>query len=256
MRARANDILVVALAAVVAAAGAMMLPGTALRAIVALPLIFYLPGHAILRAAFRERRSDLATAVFAAGLSIAVTVFCGLALNLIGPLTPARWTIALSTVTLAACCVALARGGSRPIAAGAPRIPALRAGQAVMLACAGALVVAAAIWARHDALAHPEFSYTELWMTPGAGDGAATIGVRNAERAPSSYDLEVTLDGRIVTVRRSIALRVGESWLLDIALPMRDGAMHTVEARLFKNDNDRLVYRRAWLTTGSGERRP
>ena len=257
-----NDIFAVALAAVLAGAGAMTLPGTALRSIVALPLIFYLPGHAILRAAFRDRRSDLATAVFAAGLSIAVMVFCGLALNLIGPLTPARWTIALGAVTLAACCVALARdrgmptAASAPMLAAAPMLPTLRAGQAVALACAGALVVGAALWARHDVTAHPEFSYTELWMTRGAGDGALTIGVRNAERAPGSYNLEATLDGRIVTIQRSIELRVGESWIMDMAMPMPDCAVHTVEARLFRSDNDRLVYRRAWQTIGSGDRRP
>jgi uncharacterized membrane protein len=256
MNARASDIFAIASVTVLAAAGAATLESPALRAIVGLPLVFYLPGHAVLRAALGERRSDLTTIVLAGGLSLAVTIFCGLALNLAGSLSPARWAIALGAVTLAACGVAYARDRRIPAAPRAPTLPPLRANQAVMLACSGAIAVAAAIWARHEVLAHPEFAFTELWMTPSTRGGALTVGIRNVERTPSSYDLEVMLDGRVVTIRRSIDLRVGESWVSDFALPIWDGEARTAEARLFKSGNDRLVYRRVWLKTEPRGSRP
>jgi uncharacterized membrane protein len=227
-----------------------------LRTIVGLPLIFYLPGHALLRAALGERRSDLTAIVLAGGLSLAATIFCGLGLNLAGPLTPARWTIALGAVTLAACGVAYVRDRRIPTTQHAPtKPPPLRAHQAVMLACSGAIVLAAAIWVRHEVLAHPEFAFTELWMTPARG-GMVTVGIRNVERTPNSYDLEVTLDDQVVTIRRSIDLRVRESWISDFALPIRDGEARIAEARLFKNGDDRRVYRRVWLKTEPRGSRP
>jgi uncharacterized membrane protein len=254
MNIRASDIVAVASVTVLAVAGAATLESPALRTIVGLPLVFYLPGHALLRAALGERRNDLTAIVFAGGLSLAVTIFCGLGLNLTGSLTPARWTIALGAVTLAACGVAYAR--DRRIPTAPTKLPPLRANQAVMLACSGAIVIAAAIWARHEVLAHPEFAFTELWMTPSARGGAVTVGIRNVERTPSSYDLEVTLDGRVVTIRRSIDLRVREIWVSDFALPIWDGEARTAEARLFKNGNDGRVYRRVWLKTEPRGSRP
>lgn len=255
MNSRNAHLLLIALVAV-AGLGALIFSSQTLRLIVGLPLIFYLPGHAILRASGSERRNDLENVVFSAGLSLAVTIFCGLLLNLVGPLTPVRWTVALGMITLCAYALAHARERQRPAVERVwAKFPALGMAQALMLACSIAIVAIAADWLRQDALAHPQFAYTELWMVP-AGGGAFTVGIKNAEIAPSSYGLEVTLDGRAVTVRRSIELRVGETWIADFALPVRDDETHTAEARLFKHGNDRLVYRRVSLKTGSKELRP
>jgi uncharacterized membrane protein len=254
MNARANQVLAIALIAIFAVICTMALPSAALRVIAGLLLVGYLPGHTILRVIDPEQRRDLTGVVFAAGLSIAVTVACGLLLNLIGPLTPARWAMALGAVTVLASGVASMRNRHQAATPHRPiGIPTLRAGQAVMLACTGLIVVATVVWTRHDLLAHPEFAYTELWMVPGERSGAVTIGIRNVERVPSSYDLEVTLDDGLVATRRSIALVVGESWISDFALPMREDETHTAEARLYRHGHDRAVYRRVWLKTGSRE---
>jgi hypothetical protein len=68
---------------------------------------------------------------------------------------------------------------------------------------------------------------------------------------PGSQAIGSDLEGR---ARIFSGWRESRAW--DLALPIRDGAMHAVEARLFKNDVDRLACRRAWLTAGSGDRRP
>lgn len=114
------------------------------------------------------------------------------------------------------------------------------------MACSGMIVIIAAR-ARHEAFAHPEFGT----MDDAARRGTLTIGVENPQHTRSSYDLEVMLDDRMVTLRQSIELCVGKSWIWDFALPMPDDEAHTAKARLFKGGNDRLVYRRAWLRTGS-----
>ncbi|MCK9915728.1 DUF1616 domain-containing protein [Microbacteriaceae bacterium K1510] len=235
-------------ATVCAVVGVTMFDSPVVRTIAGLPLVFYLPGHAILCAVGRPRRSPLDVAVFTVGLSIAVTVFCGLALNMLGPLTPLRWAVALTAITLGAFWRAhRSARDHRPLPTIPLRLPALSQKRALMLAASIAIAVVATTWSRFDALAYREFAFTELWMVPETGGSAVTIGIRNAERAPASYDLELVMDNHLISVRRGIDLKVGEKWLSEFAWPVRDGKAHAAEARLFKRGQENVVYRRVWL---------
>jgi uncharacterized membrane protein len=242
-------VLVAALAMLSTLAGA----GPVLRTLLGLPLVFYLPGRAILAAAFRGQIRGLSAAVFAVGLSLAVTIFCGFALHFVGALVPEGWMLALSLATLAACGADYLTGRDSPRPADASTgPPALRPIAAVAIGCAALISVGALVVASRQAISHPEFAYTQMWMVPYEGSpGTFTVGVKNAERGASRYDLEVMLDGHVVLMQRSIALQVGETWTSDLSLPMGRGGPHMAEARLFRDGNDRLVYRRVWLRTGA-----
>lgn len=231
-----------------AAMSVLAVASPALRTLLGLPLVFYLPGYAILRAAFREPRFGLAGTIFAVGLSIAMTIFCGLVLHLLGALTPEGWAIVLAVAVWAACGAAFLR--SRPAKRRPVRRAPLAAVQATMLICAVLIAIGTIVLARQWASAHPQFAYTEFWMVPHvSGGGVVTIGVKNAERARSTYDLELLFDDQTVAVRRSIQLGVGETWHSDFALPMGIGAANAAEARLFRAEDNHLVYRRVWLKT-------
>jgi uncharacterized membrane protein len=251
MPARDRDILVAALLAALATMSVFALASPVLRAFFGLPLILYLPGYAVLRAAFREAESGLAARLFAIGLSIVVTIFCGFGLHLLGALTPEGWACALGLFTLAACGAAYAR--SRPAfprRRRRARVPVTGAVQTAMMICAAVVATGTVAMNRQWAIAYPQFAYTEFWMVPHvAGEGGFTIGVRNAERAPSIYDLELLLDDRTVAMRRSIQLAVGETWQSDFVLPMPRTTAHAAEARLFRAGDNHLVYRRVWLKT-------
>ena len=241
--------LVATLAMIVTAVGA----GPVLRTLLGLPLVFYLPGRTVLSAAFHGQVRGLSAAVFAVGLSLAVTIFCGFALHFVGGLTPDGWMMALSLATLTACGAAYLTGRDRPFPADASTgSPALHAIAAAAIGCAVLMAAGAVVLSSRQAISHPEFAYTQMWMVPYAGSpGTFTVGVKNVERGASLYDLEVTLDGRVVVMRRSISLQAGETWTSDISLPMGHGEPHTAEARLFRDGNDGLVYRRVWLRTGA-----
>lgn len=245
---RAHDLGPAIFATVCAVVGVTMFESPVVRTIAGLPLVFYLPGHAILCAAGRPGRRPLEVAVFTAGLSMAVTVFCGLVLNLLGPLTPLRWAVALAAITLVAYWRAHRSMGDRgPLPAVPLRLPALGRTRALMLVASIVIAGVATAWSRFDALAYREFAFTELWMVPETGSNAVTIGIRNAERAATSYDLELVIDNHIISVRRGIDLKVGQKWISEFAWPAHDGKAHAAEARLFKRGQESVVYRRVWL---------
>lgn len=247
MRVREIESLSIAFLAVSAAMGVVLSSDTVLRTLCGLPLVLFLPGYAILRAALPEARSTLAGAAFAIGLSIVVTVFAGLALHSLRAMNHVGWAFALCVITVVASCVACFR--SRPIVANKARYwPRLRRRQALMLICAAVIATGAVVLARQGALARREFAYTEFWMvpTPQVG-GSVTIGFKNAEERPSSYDVEVMLDDKVIAVWNSIPLQTGHSWTTELAIPLGHSGAKKAEAWLFKNGDRGLIYRRVWL---------
>ena len=247
MRIRDNDNMRIAFLAVLAATGVVLSSSPVMRTLCGLPLVFVLPGYAIIRAVLPEARNTLAGATFVVGLSVAVTVFCGFALHGLGRMSTEGWAFALGAVTVAASCVAPFRS-SPDIVDNAKYWPPLRPSQALMLIGAAAIAAGAVVLALQGAHARREFSYTEFWMvsTP-RFDGNVTVGFRNGEGRASSYDVEVMLDERVIAVWRSIPLQTGESWATEIAVPLGQSGGEKAEAWLFKDGDRRHVYRRVWL---------
>jgi len=253
MAVRRSDIIIVALVALMASLSAVPSASWAFLMLTGLLLVFYLPGYAIMRAAFLKPRTGFAGAIFAVGLSLVATTFCGFALHYANALTPVGWLIALGGVTVVACGIAWLRDSRGVSRRNKPmEYPRLRFGQAAMLVVAAVIVAGTIMLARHQVIDKQEFAYTELWMlSRDKSSNDVTIGISNVERSDSLYDLELILDGRTIAVRGPVHLRVGQSWTLDISLPVIAGSEGRFEARLFKDGDNQRVYRRVWLQAGT-----
>jgi len=116
-----------------------------------------------------------------------------------------------------------------------------------MILGAAGLTVTAVVIEHHQVLARTEFAYTEFWMVPDWDRGLVTLGVKNVEAAPTTYDVEVTVDGNLARVWRNLPLAVGETWRAELALPAPSAGSKGAEAWLFKGGDHSLVYRRVWL---------
>jgi uncharacterized membrane protein len=246
MRAGDKAIYLVALVTVACAVGVIAIPSAALRLPLSLLLACYLPGSAFLWAAFRSPRIALTGLVFAAGLSIAATVLCGFALHLAGAMTREGWAIALCAVTLVGLYVARIRR-SRGFESRPYLWPPLRPVRVAMVFAAAGLALAAVAAARQQSLARSEFAYTEFWMVPESGRGLVVLGVKNAETAASTYDVEVSVDDAVAQVWRGIPLAAGESWRTEFTLPPQSASSKGIQAWLFKDNDHSVVYRRVWL---------
>lgn len=204
------------------------------RSLVALPLVMFLPGTAILRVV-KPNVSGLAGCALAVALSFSMTVLGGLTLGLMGWLWPGTWLSWLGGVTLLADYL----GGS----AGAPfRTFAETASEVVrpfrnvrprhVVLCVVTLIVAVYTVqnATSNVAAWFPYPFTDFWMLPANRVGNLyTVGIRNGERrGAEQFTVRVAVDNRIVatwsttvqqdeTISRTLALPVGRKavvWLL------------------------------------------
>jgi uncharacterized membrane protein len=242
-------------ASLACAALALVLPLGVLRLAFALPLVFFLPGYAIVAATFARRPLEpLKQLLLSAGLSLSTLAIGAVALNYFpGGIGSASWALLLVAVTIGACRLAAVRrprSGPSPTAWSRPKLSPVEAG----LIAAGALAAIVALVLPFVTVSSTHaVGYTEMWIQPASEPGASAvrIGVGNREHAGATYRLRVRFggeDGEIVS--RRVALESGEARILKVtggAAPAERPL--PVVAALFRSDIPGRAYRRVstWI---------
>ena len=151
------------------------------RTVLAVPLVFVLPGAALLRAA-KLRFAPLVQAPIMVGVSMATTVISGLVLDVLGGLSPVGWSAWLGGVCVLAASAAARHGATEP----RPSLPIVRVRHVIMLATACFTLALTFIGALHDVRQYHPFDYTDFWMLPQqvGSDGFYQIGIKNGEGQP------------------------------------------------------------------------
>jgi uncharacterized membrane protein len=226
-----------------------------IRLVATLPVVLFFPGFFLLRALAPWRSFDFESLVLTLGLSLAATIVTALALHMFQALTPAGWVAAFGALFLVASAPRLLPRTAR-VEKATVSPPALRRSQAalaiVSFTCVVGLVTAATALAHQGAVNHREFAYTELWMLR-SGTGGVTIGVKNEERQPVDYELEVLVNGSVFARWPSYVVENDEQRLEHLAIPIDDVSIRRVEARLYRTEGYPTLYRQAWLSKGGTE---
>jgi hypothetical protein len=216
--------------------------GALLRTILSLPMMFLIPGHAVLRAVGVKTASVPEHLAYAVGASLASGIAGGLVLNAIGFLTPLGWAIWFWAITLGASLIA-ARGRETPTWAPWPESVRIRGRHVAAFALAMLVATGAYALAVRDEANQRQFYYTEFWMVPSATGDRLAVGVRNVETETVRFDVEITLDGHPFAVFRSLAVAPGAMWTRYIPMPAA-AAAQKAEAKLYRPEGNRL-YRSA-----------
>jgi uncharacterized membrane protein len=248
-----RDLLGVFLWAAMALVAVASTNSVALRLVAGVPLVFFLPGYALLRALGLTARSALEWHVLAIGMSVVIVIIGGFVLNGVEFLSPLGWAVWLTFMTAAASGAAAFRSAAgRRLAWPRQAVAGLTARHGATLAVAALVAAAAFTIAVRDEYGYRQFHYTEFWMVPDGPErpGALTIGVKNAETSASAFDIEVLLDGRAIAVWRSLPLDPGETLTEEITLPPASGRARKAEAWLFKSGERDLVYRKVSAAIG------
>jgi uncharacterized membrane protein len=242
----------------VAAACAIALAYFGFRLALAAALVFVLPGLLLLRNLRPRPAPSFENVILSLGMSIALVIVLALVLHRFNALSPSGWWLLLPFCCLAAWLLSRRKAGAAPEEPGlAPEEHASMRGiavngyQAASLATVVALVAFAIVTARNGALAHQQFAYTEFWLTPfdGRDHHRVVVGVHNKEKQPVSYDLELTLNDKIVARHPNLVLADNEQIVEQMTAP-DDGTSseQRIEARLYRNGSQPILYRRVSLS--------
>lgn len=245
-----------------AAAGfGLALPGGApiLRAVLGVYLVLVGPGLAFTTALLPPKQLGTAEHVLTTIVaSIALAAIGGLLLD-VTPwgLQPISWSVILAAVTVVASLAALLRlqrlgsrsGGMR--SGGNMQVPTLRLALPIV---AMALLALAIYVARMPAPAERYQGYTTLWLAPdGQQAGTQTgarLGIQSGEFEPTSYRLEVRVNGQVANVWPDLRLEPNQVWQAQLALPDAGRTALEIEAFLYRSDAPRVVYRQVRFGAG------
>jgi Protein of unknown function (DUF1616) len=252
MNRKAFDLVICSALAAVAMTLTLLAPESGLaRALVALPLVLFAPGYAIVAVAFPANRlRTIERLLFSLGASLAVAALAGLLLHWTAlGLRPAAWAVALGNLTLVSSLIALLRPRRQPASAPVQRGTGLTLSQGGLLGLAALLVAGAVVIARDGAIQQRATGFTQLWVLPDSAAKADSVrlGVSNREPGQIGYRLLVTASGTIIGSWPRITLGPDEQWEATVALPTAQPAVVTVEAVLYRLDAPETVYRRVLL---------
>src|SRR5215212_1763152 len=195
MNRKTFDLMICSALAAVALILALLTPEHApVRALVALPLVLFAPGYAIVAAAFpASRLGTIERLLFSLGASLAVVALAGLLLHWTAlGLRPTAWAVALGNLTLVASLIALLRRRRLPVSAVMQPRPwsafsgaGLTLAQGGLLSLAALLVAGSVLIARDGAIQQRATGFTQLWVLPDSAAQADSVRLGVSNREPS-----------------------------------------------------------------------
>jgi Protein of unknown function (DUF1616) len=246
--------------AAISALLAVILPFDLICLLLALPLILFLPGYAIVSAVFAHGKIPRQqTLVLSLGLSLATLALGGLVLDYLpGGIRAGWWALLLFVVVFAACRAAAVRRPRRWKPPKRTPLPRPNLAQAGLMTGGAVAIVAAIVLAFVPLGASGTVGYTEMWIKPLEGASAGIeIGVGSGEHEDVPYRLFVKFGDGEPPQGRKFTLAPGEAKTVRLLAEGEPQAEKLIEAALFREDQPGSgAYRRvsAWIGPGtSGE---
>jgi uncharacterized membrane protein len=281
VRIRDVDLIGAMCFAVSGASGALLSNSPRLVGVLlAIPLVFILPGYTLTQVLFRKRSADTHSTssnglilqpqlkigqpfgavdliVCSLGLSLVIDVTIGLLLNLLPiGLQWQSWTLSLGLVTALFSLLAAFLRQRQPVKKRAIARWHITFKEYVLLGSALA-VIALALWLsiiRLPPAVQSQPGFTQFWMlssTQANNSCAVLIGAYSFEAVPTTYRIQVTSNGRQVASWPSITLTTQQEWSHLVLVSPAVGGSAVVDAQLYRLDQPGVIYREVHVTLRS-----
>lgn len=216
-----------------------------LRTVLALPLIFVLPGYLLTELLFYWRKiAPSHRLLLTLGLSIVIVIISGLLLNILPiGLQSISWVICLSFITLIEIVIVAVRRGK--IAGSEIKIKVLHIYEYCLFGLALGGIIFALQYAREGMAQEPHVGFTQFWMVPAGGNACAVkLGIHSFEPGQMAYSVSVAANDVPISAQFPAVLKVGEQVEQTLELP---ASVHeetvNVQAKLYRLDRPGEVYR-------------
>lgn len=218
----------------------------ALRVILTVPFVLFLPGFVLTLILFpREGLGISERLLLSVGVSVAFTALSGLLLNLMpwGLQASSLWFVLLVTVALELTVMFFARRTWWTDAVTSSAGFNFNTRQWVLMALAALLTVMAVRVARTPTPQQGLNGYTMLWIQAADVPNAVHVSVKSDEFDTTRYQVKYQFNG---TVREgsTFKLQPGETWERIVPLPAGVSAGNSFNVLLYRLDSPDQVYRR------------
>jgi uncharacterized membrane protein YhdT len=227
--------------------------------VLALPLVFLLPGYALIETLFYRHSFDsIYRFMLFIGTSLSIDILSGFILNILpGGLQARSWAtfLGLLTVVFSLLSAYLRRGSSR----GEIQLPKFRFRmyEYVLLGLSIIVAILSIEYSVVKATQQPYPDLTQLWMLPSLqtdNNCAVRLGIHSFEATSETYRLTMAVNGIQVNMWPSIVLAPQAEWERLVAILPRSTSSAYVEVRLYKSDKPETVYHEVHMTLKEKER--
>jgi uncharacterized membrane protein len=228
---------------------------TVIGIILALPLVFVLPGYALTEALFQQQSLETAhRLVFSLALSLAVAMLSGFILNLFPTgLYALSWTLFLSLLTVVFSLIAILRQTEQSHGVQPLRFD-FSISAFILFGVATIVTILAVLYSAVGVAQQRQPGFTQLWIQPADLSGsscAVRIGVSSFESTPVTYRITMTMNSTQIVIWPSVSLVPREQW--EKIEPVIPGTRSDtfVEVRLYRLDKTQAAYQKVDLTLHS-----
>jgi uncharacterized membrane protein len=254
MRLKNLDLVIAMTIAVVNVVWALLPSRPAIIGIIlALPLVFVMPGYTLVEALFHKRSLDTShRLLLSLGLSLTIDVLGGFILNMLPiGLQAISWAVLLGLLTtvFSLWVAYLRRGGQL----NRTQLVNLRITiyEYLLLVLAAIVAILSILYATIGAAHQPYPGFTQLWMLPAVQTGKSCtvhLGIRSFESTPVTYRITMTVQGIPTASWSTIALAPQEQWSRAVPISSKLTNEVHVAAQLYRLDKPETVYRNVEAT--------
>lgn len=235
----------------------------AVNIILALPLVFIVPGYALTETLFPRRALEAIQRLgFTMALSVAVTIVSGFILNLFPPgLTTLPWAIWLGLFSMIFTVVAFIRRSTQVVGPDQTMLhQAVTPGQlqsfrvqfssVILLGLATLVIVLSVLYSVIGASQQSHPGFTNLWLLPAKTSNSCTvdIGLRSFENGPLQYRIVMTTNKTRTASWDSVTLSPNEQWLQQASTPVGTNTSLFILVQVYRLDRPKTVYLHTDLT--------
>jgi uncharacterized membrane protein len=221
--------------------------------ILALPLVFVLPGYILTEMLFQKRVQDIVHRIlFSLGLSLAIDILAGFLLNVFPTgLRGIPWALLLGLFTiLFSLWVAYLRRKTVLTSSNLKRVK-VSPFELLLIGLSLIGITFSISYSAASVIQEPHQYFTQLWMLPSAQPGnscAMSIGIKSFESASTTYKLVMTVNNVPAHTWSPITLLPAQQWNQLVLTVPKTGENTYVEAKLYRGDEPNVVYRDVHLT--------
>ncbi len=221
--------------------------------LLALPLLFVIPGYLLINVLFRERTFSITHQILLyLTVSVCIVLLSGFLLNLLPDGLNARsWSIYLGGLSILLGLLTVLRRRNVVVPNSLARRVRLKLSGYILLGLTSVLIVASLGYSVVSATNQPHPGFTQLWLLPSQevnNTWQLNLGVRSDELAPATYNVTMSVNHTIFKKWPLVTLHPDQNWNQLVSLPAVNSKNTYVQVQFYRIDNANSAYREVHIT--------